>query len=364
MSTRDAYLSFQRDRSYVPPRTRIGQPSVDAPKSKVGIVIIVLVIILIVTAVVVAIILFLRSRSSATTGVTDNGNTNGGENGNGGTTGCANNSDCPSETPLCDTATNTCKECLGDSDCISPATCDGGNCCDASDPVIDTVTPTTSSDSSVVIDYTYSQVGYTDVMVTAVVETPGGVELASATEAATGSITLQESTLGIPHDHLFPNTSYQVKIKITYSCGTGTGLETNFTVPEVFTMPSCADVTASTDTSAGNAAGNSNFDSYNGMIIRFFTLPAPVDMGVLISPTPGFHPNEATIYYPSITISETTIILRPTPIDPGGPFTLRYLKIPYPGPVGSTHYIRYFQLGSTSQCDSNLSAQLSWTRTY
>lgn len=341
-----------------------------------AILIVVLVIILIIAGALALYFLVIRRRSSTDTGGGgDGGGGDGGGNGGGGTTGCTSNdacsggkvcnlstglcvncltnSNCSGSTPICNTSTDACVECVTAGDCDS-GTCESGICCDSSPPVITGVTTNLAASSSFTVNYTYSQSNLAGSQVEVRVETGTGVLLTTVTAPATGSNTFTEAQLNLPNQHLFPATSYRVALRINYTCNTAAS--TTFTTPFPFTMGSCTATGLVPNEGIANGSANAAFNFYPGACIRTFTIPNPYQAGVLIDQNSGFHPNLASVYHSLVTAQQVTITVD------SSPFSYTFIGVPFPGPVGSTFYFRYYNIGTGSNCNSNLSGQLAFTR--
>jgi len=358
-------------------------------------VLIVLIVLIVIAAIIIGVILW-RRRTTSTTNSSTTGNDGGGGNTNTGcsTAGCTggkvcdtatetcvacladsncsgatptcdttthtckqclSNTNCSGTTPICDTATFTCKQCIVSADCPGSGTCDGGNCCNPGAPTILTVTPSTSADSQVTITYTAVQTGpgYSNVQVEVNIETPSGALLKALLKTASGgTVTVSESELLLPNQHLFSAVGYQVRLRMNYTCGSSANVNTPYSAASGFTMPGCSNTTVVANQGAGNGADNPAFSTYHGIVLRFFQFTSPFDIGVIADVSTTVHPNLAAVYYPLIT----------TTAQIGQDNTYQYAPIPYPGPVGSTYQIRYFNIADPSVCVSALSANVPFFR--
>lgn len=270
---------------------------------------------------------------------------------------CLSNTNCPESSPICDIATYKCKECVITADCTGASVCNAGICCDPSAPTINTVTPITSGTSQVTITYTSIQTGskYSNLMVEVSIETPAGVFLAAKTMPALGgTVTVSETDLALPNQHLYPNTGYRTRIRMKYTCVDVDNNITDYSAPVEFTMPVCFLTLYNDSTFTGNGVDSSFFGFYPGVIIFFPAYLVPFNIGVVADTNPEVHPNQAAIYHPLIT----TVSAPQPPADN----TYQCAKIPYPGPVGSTFTFRYFNLSPSGNCISLLSNSRSFTR--
>lgn len=268
---------------------------------------------------------------------------------------CLSNTNCSGSTPFCDTISYTCKQCAVAGDCTGGGSCTNGTCCNDTAPNISVVTPTTSGNSQVLI--TYSQVqtgsGYSNVRVEVNIETPTGTLLKALVKtAAAGTVTVTESELALPNDYLFPGVAYQVRLRMRYDCGGSSNVNSAYSNPSAFTMPGCPATVLVSNQGAGNGADNPGFSNYNGVVLRFFQFTSPIQIGVLADPSNTVHPNLAAIYHPLIA---TTGVV-------GSDDSYQYAPVPYPGPVGSTNYLYYFNIGSGSNCNSILSGPVIFFR--
>lgn len=389
MSSRAGYDAF-RDRIYSGGSggtITIGQT--EKQRRAASVILIITIIVVVVLAAILIYFLFVRKKSTSTpygggnNGGNNNGgggNNGGGNNGGGGTTGCTSNDSCPlgkvcnttthqcvtcftnANCPTgekCDPSSYTCKQCLADADCPG-GVCDSGTCCVSSDPAITSVTTTMSTNSSFTVNYTYGQTSNSTAQVEVTVQTPSGVTLSTKLLPATGTVTLDEGTLALPNQHLYPGVSYRVMIRIKYSCVTVTNVFTNYTPFTSFTMPTCSTGIATNDGMA-NGADNPFFDNYPGAIIRFFSRSDAFDIGVISSLTSGIHPNLAENYYSDIAITQKNF----TSCDPilgCSSSNLDFAKVPYGGAVGTTYYYRYFNIGGS--CISQFATEIPFTRTF
>lgn len=271
---------------------------------------------------------------------------------------CLVKADCPGA-ETCNTSTFTCQQCVMGTDCAG-GVCDSGICCSPAIPVITSITTIMSTNSSFTINYTYAQTGAsTQVEVT--LQTPSGTTLSLQLVPATGSATFSEGTLGLHNSYLFPNTSYQVLLRIKYSCVTITNVYTNYTAPTSFTMSTCS-TPLIPYMNIINASGNPAYDSYNGVAITYPTASTSFPIGVLISATSGIHPNLAETYYAQINTTVTTG-QSCIPLQGCTTYYSVFAEVPYGGGVGTTYYYRYFNLVS-NQCISPLSSDITFVRTF
>lgn len=337
-----------------------------APKKRTALIIVIIVIVVVLIAVGIAIFLILRARKkTATTASTSGGTTGNGtpsqpsSSGSGGSNlqpgQCAGNGNCPINKPVCSTTTHTCVECEGSSGCTSSATCSNGMCCIATAPSISSVTPAIATVNSLTIVYTYLQKtpdspNSANVKVQVQVQAPDGVVLGMVSKTATGTVTVTENELAIQNGKLFPGVAYQVVIAMIYDCGGATGLTTPFSSALGFIMPDCNSTLVPVTQGTGNTSGNPIYNGFVGMAIQFFTYSSLFDVGVIASTTSNIHPNLAEIYHADIALQFAT---------GGFPFA----PVPYPGAIGTTYYVRYYQI-SSSTCSSRLSSELIFNRTY
>lgn len=345
----------------------VDSSSAVAPRRKSAAIVIIIIIVVLVLVGIALLIYFLVRRARAASGSGGGGSGGGSTNDDNvpPTTGpdCTSSSQCPASTPVCSTA-GVCVQCQGAEGCSGSATCSGTACCTSETPSITNVSSSVSSNSSFTVTYTYSQKAPTSPSSTAVqvevsLQTPAGNVLATILRQATGSVTLTETDLNLPNQHLFPGVEYRVKIRIKYNCGGTSNLFTSQTSATNFTMGGCVDTAVPITQGPANTGGIGAYGGFTGMSIRLFSYGQPIIIGTIISPTSGIHPNLAEIYYGAINSENLNI--PPDPETPG--FMSQWARVPYPGEIGSTNYVRIFRV-NPGFCISPLSIEYTFLRTY
>lgn len=245
------------------------------------------VIVLIIVIVVVVVILLLRRKRSSGSGSSVPG------------TSCTGDADCPS-TMVCNTqmkicveckddsscsgdkskckvSTGKCVACVSDNNCFVGETCNSDRCCNNVSPLITGVVSTVSNNNRLDISFDFLQ-GTTATDAIVVIEDPAtgyplfydrvcvdkptttcatapdcpagdicdgstckllgclSFPLNTANQAATVSVI--ESLLGI---NFYPGKSYQVKVKIVYTCGTLNNVATDFSDSVTHVFGACPD---------------------------------------------------------------------------------------------------------------------------
>lgn len=170
--SRDLYLNFQRDTIH----EYNANPDAYLPKSEEthkklgrgGIIAIIIVVIIIIIIIIVVIVLLSKKKNTSTAvtgpaGVTCTKDSDCASPEVCDTTHnlcveCLDNSTCTNKrTPFCLVGNKTCVECLDQTGCANTADCCNNQCCDTSPPVITGIVTNLSSNSSIIISYTYKQ---------------------------------------------------------------------------------------------------------------------------------------------------------------------------------------------------------------
>jgi hypothetical protein len=135
---------------------------------------------------------------------------------------CLTNANCSGLTPICD-SNNTCVECLSNLDCVSPATCQGGACCDISPPVSFSIISCTrgvpGNDAvSFQIAANYSQpVG--SLQASILLYDDNQVFLAESNTFTPDEPNQFVTSLTFPPHVIFSSETYFAKLKISGTCG-------------------------------------------------------------------------------------------------------------------------------------------------
>jgi len=206
---------------------------------------------------------------------------------------------------ICNTATNMCVNCTTVADCGGPpATCVGNVCCVTNAPIITplSLVGTNGTNSTITGSYTVTlPQTLTGAKAIFQISVPVTNEIlftttTAASVAANGTITLTETAAGIP---LYPNTSYNIAVKLVYACGA-----TPFSTPVNMIMPS------SGVNSFVSAVGASTVTIQNitgevlASVVGTYSIGTPTFKGrVLMSQTPAFHPNNAAVIGTNLAIS-------------------------------------------------------------
>lgn len=153
--------------------------------------------------------------------------------------GCLTAGDCPVNQPICNPASGFCVQCLTNANCTLPATCQNGQCCDTTAPIINTVTAQICPNTlGIVVNYSFGQVA---AGVSAIFEISDGTGFVLTTTSglpATGSntITISPQGAGIVNPPVFyAGYTYKVRVKLSQPCG-----QTNYSASASVTIPTPA----------------------------------------------------------------------------------------------------------------------------
>jgi hypothetical protein len=218
--------------------------------------------------------------------------------------------------PLCNQSNSQCVECLTNANCIFPATCLSGQCCDATAPIIITLNGSIPAGGPSEINGTYAA-GQPLAGLTAIYEvsdSTGFVLLNTPGVPADGNISIFEPPI------FYTGYDYQVRVRLLASCGS-----TLFSAPVMITMPPPSGLYDTPVIFDGSG-------SMGGFQVRLSNPPGGLtflysNIKVFISTTPTLEPNRADLGGPIFRSADGV-----------------YIKItsswPFPVTVGSTYYIR------------------------
>jgi hypothetical protein len=273
---------------------------------------------------------------------------------------CLDDTFCGDDLPFCRLDTQQCKECLETTDCQVGQTCIEGDCCDPTDPTIDSVVYTPGLDPTLTIEYTMFQKRIPSNKVRVVIvdpdtDIPFGMSECFTTpitdcEINTGmpcdepctefssvdnNIVLRESVMGFKFHTGYP---YRIIIQIFYGCG-GQDFITN-PITLDYTIPTCLDTLATGILAISEVIPPGEMDSVVGITI-FTPNSDPIETYTLLFNTiPDLHPSFAFHL-------EATAELGP--IAPFDRQIIRLSELPPP----DTYYVRIIRNGTGELCDSS-----------
>lgn len=317
---------------------------------------------------------------------------------------CIDNTTClTQEKPLCLVESTRCVACLENTDCNSFSTCSKYQCCDPRAPVVTSVvldlfetTGAKRPNPSITINYDYYQIPANSRLYVLIKDPATGNSIGPPAKTCattlpcqfnsdcfdqtgnaslqclskicttpncisttvTGKVVIYEQAIGYK---FFQNASYNIFLQISYSCGDIKSATTILTSPYTFTTPLFCQGNPSTIAMQSIVDGANDITGYvnQGLNVRFtmFVGDTPTNIYMLIATTPNAHPAACQL-------------VGPIPVLPGENFASpiigasTYMAVlgRYP-PAAGTYYIRMYDAGTNSNCNSQYSNQLFYVYT-